>query len=236
MNANRSYLHSRWEPIRRFLRFLMRHVGFRYLAKIDSVEGVEQVPEKGPGIIMFNHIAFIDGIAILSALKRNAVPLVKIEAGGIPFWGIFPTLWGAIPVRRGEVDRRALEQALAVLESGELLLIAPEGHRSPALIEGKEGLAYLAARTQAPIIPAVIDGSEGFPSLDPKRWSLPGARIRFGRPFRFRLPSGRVPRQWLRKMTDEAMYRLASLLPPRRRGVYGDLQRATTETIEFLSP
>jgi 1-acyl-sn-glycerol-3-phosphate acyltransferase len=236
MASKRDYLHQNWEPIRCFLRFLMRYVGFRYLAKVDSVEGVDQVPEKGPAIIIFNHIAFIDGIAILNALKRNAVPLVKNEAGAIPFWGIFPALWGAIPIRRGEVDRRALEQALAVLDSGELLLIAPEGHRSPALIEGKEGLAYLAARTQAPIIPAVIEDSEGFPSLDPKRWSQPGARIRFGKPFRFRLPKGRIPRAWLRKMTDEAMYRLASLLPPGRRGVYGDLQRATTETIEFLSP
>jgi 1-acyl-sn-glycerol-3-phosphate acyltransferase len=236
MASKRDYLHRQWEPIRNVLRFLMSHVGFRYLAKIDSVEGVEMVPEKGPGIIIFNHIAFIDGIAILSTLKRNAVPLVKTEAGAIPFWGIFPALWGAIPIRRGEFDRRALEQALAVLNSGELLMIAPEGHRSPALIEGKEGLAYIAARTKAPIIPAVIEGSEGFPSLDPKRWSLPGARIRFGKPFRFRLPKGRIPREWLRKMTDEAMYRLALLLPPARRGVYGDLRRATTDTIEFLSP
>jgi 1-acyl-sn-glycerol-3-phosphate acyltransferase len=236
MASKRDYLHQQWEPIRKVLRFLMRHVGFRYLVKIDSVEGADQVPEKGPGIIMFNHIAFIDGVAILNTLKRNAVPLVKNEAGAIPLWGIFPALWGAIPIRRGEVDRQALKQALAVLNSGELLLIAPEGTRSPALIEGKEGLAYIAARTEAPIIPAVIEGSEGFPSIDPKRWSLPGARIRFGKPFRFRLPKGRIPREWLRKMTDEAMYRLATLLPPARRGVYADLRRATTETIEFLTP
>jgi 1-acyl-sn-glycerol-3-phosphate acyltransferase len=236
MASKRDYLHQQWEPIRKVLRFLMRYVGFRYLVKIDSVEGADQVPEKGPGIIMFNHIAFIDGVAILNTLKRNAVPLVKNEAGAIPLWGIFPALWGAIPIRRGEVDRQALEQALAVLNSGELLLIAPEGTRSPALIEGKEGLAYIAARTEAPIIPAVIEGSEGFPSIDPKRWSLPGARIRFGKPFRFRLTKGRIPREWLRKMTDEAMYRLATLLPPARRGVYADLRRATTETIEFLTP
>ncbi len=190
----------------------------------------------GPGIIMFNHIAFIDGIAILNALKRNAVPLVKNEAGGSRSGESSPrcgarSLSGAARWTGRRSNRRS-----RYLDSGELLLIAPEGHRSPALIEGKEGLAYIAARTQAPIIPAVIDGSEGFPSLDPKRWRLPGARIRFGKPFRFRLPSGRIPREWLRKMTDEAMYRLASLLPPARRGVYGDLRRATTETIEFLAP
>jgi hypothetical protein len=58
-------------------------------------------------------------------------------------------------------------------------------------------------------------------------------RIRFGRPFRFRLPRGRIPRAWMRKMTDEAMFRLAELLPPQRRGFYSDLRRATAETLEF---
>jgi 1-acyl-sn-glycerol-3-phosphate acyltransferase len=236
MPIKREYLHNRWEPVRHFLRILMNHVGFRFLAKIDSVEGEENIPPQGPGILYFNHTAFVDAVAVLASIRRDAVPIAKFEAVRIPFWGIFPKLWGAIMIKRGEADRSALQQAVSVLESGELLLLAPEGTRSPALQRARDGMAYLAARTGAPVIPVAVEGTEGFPSLDPKRWSLPGARIRFGRPFRFRLPGGRVPRQWLHKMTDEAMYRLASLLPPARRGVYGDLQRATTETIEFLSP
>jgi 1-acyl-sn-glycerol-3-phosphate acyltransferase len=231
--SKRRYFHARWSLARRFLKMIMRQIGFRFLAKIDSIEGEEQVPEKGPTIIIFNHIAFIDGVAILAALRRNAVPLMKTEARDLPIWGLFTRLWGAIPIRRGEVDRTALDSALNVLDSGEVLLIAPEGTRSPALIEGKEGLAFIAARANATVIPAVVEGTEGFPTLDPKRWSKPGARIRFGRPFHFRLPRGRVPRAWLRKMTDEAMYRLAELLPPARRGVYSDLACATVETLEF---
>jgi 1-acyl-sn-glycerol-3-phosphate acyltransferase len=236
MTSKREYLHAQWEPIRHFLRFFIDYVGFRYLAKIDSVEGAENIPPQGAGIIYYNHIAFIDPVAVLTSVRRNAVPIAKAEASGIPFWGVFPKLWGSIMIRRGEADRSALQQAVSVLESGELLLVAPEGTRNPALRNPHDGMAYLAARTGAPVIPAAIEGTEGFPSLSPRRWSLPGASIRFGQPFRFRFPSGRIPREWLRKMTDEAMYRLASLLPPARRGVYSDLRLATTETIELLSP
>jgi 1-acyl-sn-glycerol-3-phosphate acyltransferase len=232
MTNTRTYLHSRWEPMRHFLRFLMDKIGFRFLAKIDSVQGIENIPEKGAAILIYNHISFIDPVAVMASIRRNVVPMAKVEAVNTPLFGIFTRMWGAIFVRRGEADRVALEQALAVLQSGELLLIAPEGTRSPALIEAKDGVAYLAARTGAPVIPVAVDGTEGFPSLSPKRWKQPGARIRIGKPFHFRVPHGRIPRDWLRQMTQESMYRLAELLPPARRGFYGDLNLATAETIE----
>ena len=236
MSSKQDYLHAKWDPVRKVLRFLMRYVGFRYLAKIDSVEGEENIPAQGPGIIFYNHTTLIDSVMVVNSVRRNVVPIARFDFGNVPIWGIFPKLWGAIPIHRGEIDRAALEQAVSVLESGELLLMAPEGHRSPAMRRAKAGLAYLAARTGVPVIPAAVEGTEGFPSISPRRWSLPGGHIRFGKPFRFRFPGGRVPREWLRKMTDEAMYYLATLLPPSRRGVYGDLGCATTETIEFINP
>jgi len=214
----------------------MNHVAFRFLAKIDSIEGAENIPARGPGIIYFNHTSLIDSVTVVKSVPRDVVPVARFDFTNVPLWGVFPKLWGAIPIRRGEADRSALEQAASVLEAGELLLLAPEGTRSPAMGRAKDGMAYLAARTGAPLIPAAVEGTEGFPSIDPRRWAMPGARIRIGRPFRFRIPSGRVPRERLRKMTEEAMYRLAALLPPARRGVYADLSRATTETIEPFSP
>jgi 1-acyl-sn-glycerol-3-phosphate acyltransferase len=134
------------------------------------------------------------------------------------------------------VDRDALENSLSVLRAGELLLVAPEGTRTPALIEAKDGVAFLGAQTGAPIIPVAVEGTEGFPSISRRRWAMPGVRIRFGKPFKFRVPKGRIPREWLHKMTREAMYRLAEILPPERRGYYSDMRMATTETIEFLAP
>ena len=58
------------------------------------------------------------------------------------------------------------------------------------------------------------------------------AHFPLGRPFRFKPVPGRLPRERLRQMTDEALYVLAAMLPEPRRGYYADLSKATTETIE----
>lgn len=68
----------------------------------------------------------------------------------------------------------------------------------------------------------------------PARWRQSGVVVRLGRPFRFRPFAGRLPRERLRQMTDEAMYILAAMLLEARRGVCADLSAATTETIEFV--
>lgn len=233
--SGQRYNHAAWEKNRRFLRFLIRVIGFNLLVKLDSVDGVENVPANGPAILMINHIAFIDPIAVLHLLPRNIVPMAKIEVYDYPLIGIFPRLWGVVPVRREEIDRRALQNALDILASGEIILIAPEATRSPQLQAGKEGVAYLASRSGAPVIPVAIEGTEGFPTIRySKRWYGPGVRIQFGRPFRFKTNLQRPDRQALRLMTDEAMYQLASMLPEHRRGVYADLSRATQQTIEFI--
>jgi 1-acyl-sn-glycerol-3-phosphate acyltransferase len=236
MTADTVYLPDRFTGIRRLLRFLMDNIAFRFLAKIDSIEGEENIPARGPGIIYMNHTSLIDSVTVVNSVRRDIVPVARFDFGNVPLWGIFPKLWGVIPIKRGLVDRSAIDKAVQVLESGELLLILPEGTRRPAMGRAKDGMAYILSRIKVPVIPTAVYGVEGFPSLSPKRWAQPGVRIRFGKPFRFRLPDEKVTREWLRKMTDEAMYRLAALLPPERRGVYADIERATTDTIEPLDP
>lgn len=234
-DLNPRYRHSDWEWRRVFLRFLLKTIGFTLLAKLDYVEGLENVPRQGPAILMINHIALIDPIVVLHTLPRNIIPLAKIEVYNLPVIGIFPKLWGVIPVRREEVDRRAIQQVLDVLSAGEIVLVAPEGTRSPQLSQGKEGIAYIAVRSQAPIIPVAIEGTTGFPSFRfSKRWAEPGARVKFGRPFNLRFEAPvRNSRELLRQMTDEAMYILAAMLPATQRGYYHDLTKATQDTIEW---
>ncbi len=229
------YEHARYAVRRRVLRALLRAIGFTLLAKLDSVEGLENVPRRGPALLLINHIAFIDPIVVMHVVPRQIVPMAKIEVYDYPLVGILPRLWGVIPVRRGEVDRRALRMAMQVLHAGELVLIAPEGTRSPALQRAKEGIAFIAARTGVPIVPVALEGTEGFPALrGMSRWRSPGAQVRFGKPFRFKeVPGGRPNRAQLRQMTDEAMCVLARMLPPHRRGVYADADSRTLETITF---
>ena len=228
------YEHARYERRRRLLRWLIHNVGYRFLARFDGADGLEHVPPTGPVIIYFNHIAFIDPIIVLSCLPRNGVQMARHDVFSIPLWGIFPRIWEVIPVRRGEADRQALRGAMRVLGAGETVLIAPEGTRSPQLQRGKVGLAYLAARSQATLVPGAIEGTPGFPSLSLARRRMGGARVRFGRGFRYRAEGARAGREQLRRMTDEAMYVLAALLPEPRRGVYADLSQATTDTVDFV--
>jgi 1-acyl-sn-glycerol-3-phosphate acyltransferase len=232
-----AYVHADHEPMRRFLRWAITNIGWRFMCRIDHsrITGLENLPATGPVILMINHIAFIDPIVVLGNLPRNVVPLAKAEVYRIPVWGIFPWLWNVIPVHRQELDRKALERALQVLNAGEVILLAPEATRHPALEQAREGVAYLGYKSGAAIIPVAIESTRGYPTLlGPWNAQRPGAYFRLGRAFRFKPLTGRLPRARLRQMTDEAMYQLATMLPDHRRGFYGDLTQATTDTIELL--
>jgi 1-acyl-sn-glycerol-3-phosphate acyltransferase len=229
------YDHGKWRLKRRFLRFLIRLIALNLLIKLDGVEGLENIPESGPALIFINHIAFVDPIIAIHVTPRDLVPMAKVEVYEYPVIGIFPKLWGVIPVRREEFDRRAVQQAIEILRAGEIVLVAPEGTRREALFQGKEGVAYIATKCDVPVVPMAIRDSVGFPAFrTATRWRGPGAQVKIGRPFRFRKGAGRPGRQELRQMTDESMYILAGLLPEDLRGVYSDLSQATQDTIEWL--
>ena len=228
------YDHARLERTRTFLRFLLRYPGW-LLMRVNRIDGLENLPTKGPGIIMINHIAWVDPMVVIHASPRHPVPLGKIEAWSYPVFGIVPDMWGAIPVQREAVDSKTLRQARDVLTSGELLLVAPEGTRNDSLQRGLEGIAYLGSRSGAPIIPVTLENTEGYPTIPfSRRWWQTGAQVRFGRPFRYRPEYKRARREELRLMTDEAMYILAGMLPPNRRGVYADVDQVNFKTIERL--
>jgi 1-acyl-sn-glycerol-3-phosphate acyltransferase len=228
------YDHDALDGRRRVLHWILRNFGFRVLMKYKGASGLENLPASGSAILMINHIAFVDPVVVMGSLPRMIVPMAKIEAYNVPIWGVFPRIWSVIPVSRGELDRKALRMALEVLAAGEIILVAPEGTRGKSLGRGKEGVAYLAMKSAARVIPVAIEGTVGFPSIFPLGWGKPGASIRLGRPFRYKESGEKVGREQLRLMTDEAMYVLASMLPEERRGVYANLEQATQHTLEFV--
>ncbi|MFN2213241.1 MAG: lysophospholipid acyltransferase family protein [Anaerolineales bacterium] len=229
------YIPENWNHQRRFLKFLLRTLAFTLLVRLERVEGLEYIPEKGPGIVLMNHIGWVDPIVLVHVIPRYIVPLAKVEVFDYPVIGVFPRLWGAIPVQREGFDRRAVQSALEVLDKNEIILVAPEGTRNPELQQGKGGFAYLASRSGAPIIPVAIDGSPGYPVIRySKRWRESPITVKFGKPFVFREPYKRAGREDLKKLSDEAMYYLATMLPENRRGFYSDLSKATRDTFELI--
>ena len=220
---------------RNFINGLIKLLARILLLRIE-ITGMENVPAAGPLIIMINHVNFVDAPLALALVPRDKVGMTKIETFENPILGPLARWYGIFGVRRGEVDRKALRQAVGVLQSGMALLYSPEGHRSGhgRLQRGKGGIAYIASRTHAAIIPVAISGGETF-KANFKR--LRHTRIQFvvGRAFRFcaELENARNPQ--MTQMAAQAMYQLAQLLPERYRGEYRDLSQASTNHLEFLT-
>ena len=209
----------------------------RILAKILlklEVVGLENVPSEGPLILAITHTNFLDPVLAAAVMPRELVIMSKVENFRHPILGIIARLYGAFPVRRGEVDRQAIRRSLEVLAGGEALLMAPEGTRSGhgRLQRGHDGMTFIALRADAPILPMAITGGEHFWTSLSKLRRTP-IRMVIGKVFRFSPGQKRVGREITSKMTEEGMYQLASLLPPERRGIYSDLDSATEKHLAF---
>lgn len=222
---------------RRWMHPLLRAVvpGF---CKVD-VDGLDKVPRHGPTCLMINHVSYLDPIVVTVSIPfRHTVSLSKIENFNLPVAGWFLRQWGHFPIHRGEYDRKALTQTIALLKSEQLVLMAPEGTRhAGGLQEGKAGLAYVAAKADAVVVPAAICGAEDW-RLRLKSLRRAYAKVVFGSPFRFRNDGRkRIPRAELTLMTSEAMYQLAKTIPAEYahlRGYYKDIDKATSDRLEFV--
>jgi 1-acyl-sn-glycerol-3-phosphate acyltransferase len=199
-----------------------------------EVEGLENLPEKVPLIVVQNHMIFIDTVVGAAFIDREVVGMSKAENFDNPLIAFFFGLYGTFPVRRGEVDRQALRTSLKVLKEGKVLMVAPEGTRSKTntLQKGKDGLSYIAIKSGAGISPLAIWGQERF-WQQLRRLRRAKVKAVFGPPFEFDAGQGKLSREQLSQMTDEMMYRIAALLPKEYRGHYSDSSLATEE---YLRP
>jgi len=195
-----------------------------------EVVGLENVPPEGPLIVAINHMNFLDPVLATVFIPRDIVSMAKAELFGSPLVGWLFRLYGAFPVRRGEIDRSALKKAMAALNEENALLMAPEGTRGGdwRLIKARDGVAYVALKASVPILPMGISGSERF-WKELARLRRTKTKVVVGEPFLLVPGKARASREQLSEMTTETMYRLAALLPPEYRGVYSDLSAAKEE-------
>jgi len=125
-----------------------------------TVQGAGNVPPTGPLLLAGNHSGFVDGPLLFLLSPRPAALLAKAEIFLGPFDRLFRAL-GQIPVHRGTPDRAALRAGLDHLAGGGALGVFPEGTRgSGAFDEIAEGLAYLAVRSGAPVVPVAVLGTQ----------------------------------------------------------------------------
>lgn len=187
------------------------------------VEGLENVPPSGPLIVVANHLSNVDPPLLASSIPRRVRFLAKAGAFK-PGVSAFLRAYGAHPLERDGQDVQAFMWARNVLGRGDTLAFFPEAHRNPGrgIQRPMPGIALLGARTQAPILPVAITGTERLGPL--WRVAFPTGRItvRVGAPFVLPVPEGRQGREGWESLADEVMRRVAALLPPEYRGVYRD--------------
>jgi 1-acyl-sn-glycerol-3-phosphate acyltransferase len=192
-------------PIYKFLRVLVRVLN-RLMFR-TTVEGLELVPTEGPMIIAPIHRSGIDFFVASAVTHRKLHYMAKDSLWKRPQLGRFLQTLGAFPVHRDAADREALRRAQRVLDVGEVLVLFPEGERrtGPVVKDLHQGVAFLSARTGAPVVPVGIGGST---SVMPKGAKFPRPRhihLVVGPPIAApaRTKAGRVPRSQLSAMTDE---------------------------------
>ncbi|HLF27399.1 MAG TPA: lysophospholipid acyltransferase family protein [Anaerolineae bacterium] len=229
------YTNYRPSLLRRFFTVWLR-IAFKLTMRLKIVD-LHNLPARGGCIVMINHIAFLDPVIVSGAFPRPVISMAKIEAYDDKVLGPLIRTFDAFPVNRGDVDRSALRMAFDVLDSGLPLLIAPEGTRSQtaSLGEAHQGLAYIASQTGAPIVPVAISGSDQW-KHNIKHLRRTPIHVRLGQPFMLDAGGEPLDSSILKVMTDEAMVQLAAALPPEQRGIYADLDAATTRYVRFVDP
>ena len=184
------------------------------------MSGRENVPESGPLLIVANHLSWFDPLLLGQITSRQVWFFAKEEVFHWPVMGWLCKVTGQIPVHRGVGDRAALEQALLYLHEGRVLVFFPEGtvERQEVMISAHSGIAMLALRSGATLLPVAHIGTRRV--LRPGRGWFPRVEMKIGQPYVPQLPEGMARKGGLQEITQEAMHRIAELLPLEQRGVY----------------
>ncbi len=209
-----------------FRRRLLKGLGKTLLQILFRIKitGMEYVPVGTAYIIAANHVSHFEPPLILSFWPEfpEAVAGHDVWERGIN--GKFVATYGAIPVKRGEYDRKVLDVMIAILKSGRALMISPEGGRSntPGMRRALPGVAYVVDKTKVPVLPVAIVGTRNDSLKKSLRLGRPVLEMRIGEPFMLPEISGKgeARRAARQQAADAVMIRIASMLPEEYHGVY----------------
>jgi 1-acyl-sn-glycerol-3-phosphate acyltransferase len=184
------------------------------------VVGKHNIPKSGPFLLAPIHRSNIDTPLAAAVTSRRMRFMGKDT-----IWKVKPIGWiisslGAFPVTRGSADREALKRCIAVLESGEPLVLFPEGTRQsgPLVQPLFDGAAYVAVKAGVPIIPVGIGGSEGVMPKGSKMIYPRKCVLVVGEPIVAQTDeAGRIPRSAVKDVTEQLSVDLQRLFDEAQR-------------------
>jgi len=186
-----------------------------------EVSGLEHVPTDGPVILAANHISFADEFFTPLAARRQVFYFAKSEYFTTPgprgrAMAAFFNGMGQVPVERADPRAAAsvIDIGVDVLAGGCALGIFPEGTRSPdgRMYKFRTGVARLAIRSGAPVIPVGVLGTRAVQPPGTRRWHRAPVEVHFGAPLTFgHLADGERSARVLREVTDSIRTRIQAL-------------------------
>jgi 1-acyl-sn-glycerol-3-phosphate acyltransferase len=210
------------------------------------LEGAENVPARGPAILVSNHISAGDTFLVPALLRRRLTFPAKLELftgrgfrGRVLAW--FLTVVGQVPMDRsgGRASAGSMDSVLQVLRDGKLLAIYPEGTRSPdgRLYKGKTGVARLVLQAGVPVIPLAVIDTEFVPSTPLRIPLMRRPLVRIGRPLDFSAyAAAGNDREVLRWVTDQIMDEVMQLSGQEYVDAYGASVKAALAAGEPAPP
>jgi 1-acyl-sn-glycerol-3-phosphate acyltransferase len=195
-------------------------------------QGIPNMPTSGGVVLACNHLSMLDPWLLGALIPRQMHFMAKEELFKFGPLGWYLRKAGSFPIRRGESDRTAIRHAESLLRDGKVVMIFPEGHRSDSAgaQAARAGAVLLAARTNSPILPVGIAGTE---KLRLKRvdgtshlalLSRPDVYVSVGAPIVVDSGGGGGARK---AAAELVMRKIVALLPPSYHGIYGDDARLT---------
>lgn len=211
----------------RLARFLIRLV-FRLITRV-KVMGAEHIPASGGMVAVTNHVGRLDaGLPYCLIDREDIIMLVAEKYRQVAVWRWLAGALDGVWVDRFNADLAAVRACLRRLKAGGVLVIAPEGTRSPtgSLLPARSGAGFLAARSGMPILPTAVTGTEdAVVKARLKRLRRLDVQVRFGAAFLLPPRHDLDPQARQQAHDDEIMCRIAALLPPERRGAYAEHPR-----------
>jgi 1-acyl-sn-glycerol-3-phosphate acyltransferase len=223
---------------RKFTFFLINLV-FRLVARLRVIDR-QNAPLDESFVMASNHIGRLDAaIVFLFSQRQDIIMIFAEKYRKIPLLPWFVKQIDGIWVDRFNADFSAVRETLSRLKKGGVLVLAPEGTRSPTgnLQKARAGASYLAAKAEVPIVPVALVGSEDYNVVEHmRRLKRTVITIRVGEAFRLPPLPKKDRDTALEAYTDEIMCRIAALLPPEKRGEYADHPRLKELLEDAIQP